>query len=533
MERGAIALGMVMAMGLAGSGDALAGMTIQKVSVSSAGSEGNGWSGEASISGDGRYVAFNSAATNLVDGDTNGLYDIFVRDLQTGTTERVNLDAAGNQATGAQSYQPALSWDGRYVAFHSAATNLVPDDADFINDIVVRDRTTGTNELASVNTDEIKGDGDSGYPSLSGDGRYVAFHSNASNLAQDAGPQTDVFVRDRTAGTTELISVTPDGTAGGNNPSSIPSISQDGRYVAFASLASNLHPGDPDTTSDIFVRDRTSGTTELMSVNTGGLKGNGSSAYPVISADGRYVAFESSATNLVPEDTNNHNDLFVRDRQENTTERVSVGPAGEQAVWGTEGYGGGISSDGRYVVFSSNSDNLVANDTNTRSDVFRRDRTTPANLRVNLSSTGSEMTDGWFSGNSSPPVISGNGIVMAFSTDSTTLLVGDTYDFYHVYVVTMDHYTLNVTLAGSGTGSVSSSPAGIDCGIDCGEVYEGGTGVVLTSTPDAGSKFRGWSGNPDCADGAVTMNTDITCTATFTSFPWIMFNNILTGRGKK
>jgi Tol biopolymer transport system component len=533
-QRGAIAIGLAVAAGLAGYVDgARAQMSIQRASVTSAGEQGDGWSSDAALSGDGRYVAFQSYATNLVAGDTNGLGDIFVHDLVTGATERVNLNSNEGQTTGGGgSWEPTVSQDGRFVAFWSDATNLDPADTDPIYDIFVRDRTGGTTELISVASDETKGNGYSYSPSISGEGRYVAFHSSATNLvAGDNNGRQDVFVRDRTGGTTELVSVSSDEVKG-TGDSFNPSISADGRYVAFTSSATNLHPLDANTDIDIFVRDRIDGTTVLASVSSAGEKGNSSSQYPTISADGRYVSFVSGANNLVTGDTNNASDVFVRDLQQGSTERVSIGDGEEEGNSGTIGYGGGISSDGRYVVFPSDATNLVADDTNSLPDVFRRDRTAGETLRVNLNSTGTQMTDGYFY---ESPVIAGNGMVIAFVTGSTTLVAGETGTYDDVFVVTMAHYTLNVTLAGTGAGTVNSNPAGIDCGTDCAEAYASGTGVTLTATPAAGSTFRGWSGDADCTDGSVSALTGtVNCVATFgSSFPWIMFNNILTGEGKK
>lgn len=532
-QRGAIAIGLAVAAGLAGYVDgARAQMSIQRASVSSAGEQANGWSYGAALSGDGRYVAFYSYATNLVAGDTNGLGDIFVHDMQTGATERVNLNSSAEQAAGGGSWYPTLSRDGRFVAFESGATNLHPADTDTIYDIFLRDRTGGTTELVSVSSDETKGNSSSYSPSISGDGRYVAFDSSATNLdPADTDPTSDIFLRDRTGGTTELLSVSSDEIKG-NGYSSNPSISADGRYVAFSSAATNLVPVDGNAVSDIFVRDRTGGTTMLASVSSAGQQGNAYSQYPAISADGRYVSFASPATNLVADDTNDATDVFVRDLQQGVTERVSIGNGEEEGdTTATSGYGGGLSSDGRYVVFHSDSINLVAGDTNGLADTFRRDRTAGDTIRVNLSSTGTEMTDGYQYEN---PAIAGNGMVMAFVSSSTTLVAGDTNSSDDVFVVTMAHSTLNVTLAGTGAGTVTSSPAGIDCGTDCEEAYPTGTGVTLTAVPEADSTFRGWSGDAGCTGGTVTMTTDVSCTATFsTSFPWIMFNNILTGRGKK
>ena len=217
----------------------------------------------SSISADGRYVAFQSYADNLVPGDTNEQPDIFVRDRQTGTTERVNVAADGTQAND-YSYSSSISADGRYVAFSSRASNLVPDDTNEQWDIFVRDRQTGTTERVSVAADGTQANSNSWYPSISADGSHVAFQSDASNLVPgDKNDLEDIFVRDlaggealrdRQTGTTEKVSVATDGTQA-NSISSSPSISADGSYVAFQSDASNLVPGDTNDASDIFVRD--------------------------------------------------------------------------------------------------------------------------------------------------------------------------------------------------------------------------------------------------------------------------------------
>ncbi|MHB1351015.1 MAG: TolB family protein [Desulfobulbaceae bacterium] len=435
-QRGAIAIGLAVAAGLVGYVDgAWAQMSIQRVSVSSAGDQGNGGSYNAALSSNGRYVAFYSNATNLVADDTNTLSDIFVHDLVTGATERVNLNSSGEEATGGQSGVPSLSWDGRYVVFESDATNLVAGDTNTSKDIFVRDRIAGSTERINVSSEEIQANNYSYSPSISGDGRYVAFYSYAANLAVgDVDGVGDIFIRDRTSGTTELISIATDELTKGNNSSYDPSVSGDGRYVAFSSDATNLVAGDSNLSTDIFVRDRTAGTTELASVSSEEVQGNSSSRDPRISLDGRYIVFVSEADNLVTDDTNIASDVFVRDLQAGTTERVSIGDGEEEGdTTNTWGYGGGISSDGRYVVFSSDSTNLVANDTNSLSDIFRRDRTAGETVRVNLSSTGAQTTDGFSYGS---PAISGNGMVMAFVNGSTTLVPNDTNSADDVFVVT-------------------------------------------------------------------------------------------------
>ena len=331
------------------------------------GERANGGSFAASISGDGRYVAFDSAASNLVSDDRNGALDIFVRDLLTSQTQRVNLGPQGVEAN-ERSYDPAISADGRYVAFVSWASNLVPADTNHRADVFVRDRATGATELVAAGNDE------SANPSISADGRYVAFTSYASDLVSgDVAGTWDVFVRDRANGTIERVDVSSEETpsAFSRRIYTKAMISADGRYVAFSSEASNLVDGDTNRTPDVFVRDRLAGTTERVSVGNGGWQLNADSGIygTAISADGRYVTFISNAPDVVAGDRNGQPDVFVRDRERGTTERIDVD--GNE----TEANNGAcciqaINSDGRYVAFLSFATNLVSGDTNDRGDAF-------------------------------------------------------------------------------------------------------------------------------------------------------------------
>ncbi len=325
-----------------------------------------------SISGDGRYVAFSSDASDMVSGDTNGEGDVFVRDLKAGTTIRVSVDSNEGQSNG-WSYSPAISGDGRYVAFSSRASDMVSGDTNGEIDVFVRDLVAGTTSRVSVDSNEGQSNGWSGSPSISGDGRYVAFPSDASDMVSgDTNGEEDILVRDLVAGTTTRVSV--DSNEGQSNGwSGSPSISGDGRYVAFSSRASNLVSGDTNGEEDIFVRDLVAGTTRRVSVNSNEGQSNGESYSPSISGDGRYVAFSSDASNLVSGDTNKEYDIFVRDLVAGTTRRVSVdGNEGQSNGWS---YSPAISRDGKYVVFASGASDLVSGDTNGEVDIFISDNT--------------------------------------------------------------------------------------------------------------------------------------------------------------
>jgi Tol biopolymer transport system component len=380
------------------------------------------------VSADGRFIAFSSFSTNLVIGDTNATYDVFLRDTVTSTTVRINISSAGVQANGVSgAHGISMSPDGRYVAYDSSANNLVPGDSNGSTDIFVFDRQLSRTERVSVASNGTQSNGLSWYPSISADGRYVAFTSSATNLVPgDGNGVFDAFVRDRISGTTERVSVSSAGVEG-DNDSYAPSISADGRYVSFSSLAGNLAPGDTNACWDVFVRDRLSGTTERVSVSSMGAQGNGNSYEQTISSDCRYVSFTSNASDLVPGDTNAADDAFVHDRTTGMTERVGLDSGGIQ---GDRGSGGTtISDDGRYVAFSSDSTNLVAGDTNQLGDVFVRDRLSNTTERASLSTAGVQGN-----GVSFPASISGNGRFVVFGSEANNLVPADTNGYGDIFV---------------------------------------------------------------------------------------------------
>jgi Tol biopolymer transport system component len=400
-----------------------------RVSVSSTGTQTDEFSWRHSISADGRYVAFASGATNLVSGDTNGTWDVFVHDRVTGETARVSVSSIGTQADGWSSHT-SISADGRYVAFASAATNLVAGDTNGVEDIFVHNRVTGETARVSVSSTGAQANGSSGPPSISADGRYVAFVSAATNLVSgDTNGVEDIFVHDRVTGETARVSVSSTG-AQANDISNGSSISADGRYVAFASAATNLVAGDTNGVEDIFVYDRETGETARVSVSSTGAQANDSSDGSSISADGRYVAFSSLATNLVTGDTNGIRNVFLHDRETGETTRVSVSSAGVQA--NGHSYSFSTSADGRYVAFESVATNLVPGDNNGMSDVFVRDRVTGQTARVSITRGSRRQGDDWsWSGD---PSISTDGRYVAFASFASDLVPGDTNGILDVFV---------------------------------------------------------------------------------------------------
>jgi Tol biopolymer transport system component len=348
------------------------------VSVDGHGRIATGECSTPSISADGRYVVFSSAANNLVPGDTNGVVDIFVHDQQANVTTRVSVDSTGAQQNPPGCYLsnlPAISADGRFVAFSSLAGNLVPGDTNGVSDVFVHDSLTGSTTLMSMSSGGAQGDLDSVHPAISADGRYVAFESKATTLVPgDTNGAIDIFVHDRVTGITTRASVGSSGSEG-DGDSTLPSISADGRYVAFMSYATNLVPGDTNGTADIFLHDCQTGTTTRVSVSSAGLQANWWSEFPQVSPDGRFVLFSSRASNLVPGDTNGAEDVFVHDMLAGTTSRVSVDSSGVQGNLDSGGgASGGICPGGRYVTFHSYAYNLVPGDTNGVADVFLRDQ---------------------------------------------------------------------------------------------------------------------------------------------------------------
>jgi Tol biopolymer transport system component len=346
--------------------DIVAGNT-ERVSVGPFGLQANGESKRAVISGDGRYVTFISLANNFDALDFNLTYDIFVRDRQLATTTLVSRALTTLSGNGL-STRPAIASGGGFIAFRSLASDLVAGDLNLIDDIFVYDMATGTLERASISTAGVEGNATSDRPSISGDGSKVVYYSDATNLVTvDTNLQRDIFLHDRATHATSLVSVSSTGVQG-NGPSSRPSISADGQYVAFTSDSSNLVANDFNFVGDIFVRDLINGTTELISKSSSGVQGNALSSVPTISADGRYVSYRSIASNLVPTDFNNAEDVFLYDRQTGVTTILSYSSA--SVPGNSHSSRPSISADGSRTIYQSFSDNLVAGDTNLEEDVF-------------------------------------------------------------------------------------------------------------------------------------------------------------------
>jgi Tol biopolymer transport system component len=419
--------------------------TTTRVSVSSDGTQADRPTFTAGVSANGRYVLLNSQATNLVPGDTNERWDVFVRDRSSGVTTRVSVSTGGQEAKPTDdpaggSTAGAMSASGRLVVFQSDAPNLVPGDTNGTEDVFLHDLGSGVTTRVDVSSAGRQANGWSGRPTISADGRYVAFTSGASNLVRhDTNRLGDVFVRDLATGKTTRVSLTSRGRQArcnlGSCESNGPALSAHGRFVAFESSATNLVPHDTNRLFDVFVRDRRAGKTTRVSVDSHGRQGgadrtmNGSNA-AVISANGRYVAFHSADSNLVHGDTNGVFDIFAHDRRTGRTTRVSVSTAGRQANQESLG-AASISADGRYVAFTSLASNLVAGDSNDITDVFVHDLTTGETLIASIGQDGNQGDD---ASATDAVAFSANDHQLVFSSWAANLVGGDTNDVADAFV---------------------------------------------------------------------------------------------------
>lgn len=397
--------------------------TTHRASVSQTESPGNADSGGGSISGDGNLVAFQSDATNLVPGDTNGATDIFVRNRASGWTNRDSVSAAGAQANG-RSFFARITPNGRWVVFVSTASNLVPDDTNGKSDVFVRDRWSGAVERVSLSSAGAQANSDSDLPNITPDGRWVVFQSSASDLVPgDTNGVGDIFLRDRQTGQTTRLSVNTAGQQA-NGPSYGPSVSNSGLAIAFSSDATNLDINpDANNARDVFLRNLYEKTTAMVSrdnlgnqfynpsqsarisgngryvmftnVDNGSLgsvylldraygyltpidpdaKGLNGDSLPLLgvglSTDGRYILLNSTAQGLVRGDNNGATDAFLYDRTLDDCRRVSLGVA--CLPCNRDAYGGSISPDGRWVTFTTPSPDLVESDNDGFNDVFVRE----------------------------------------------------------------------------------------------------------------------------------------------------------------
>jgi archaellum component FlaF (FlaF/FlaG flagellin family) len=395
---------------------------LERVSVSSEGEQANAGSFLQALSHDGRYVAFLSVADNLVAGDSNSEQDVFWHDRVTGETRRVSVASDGTQANSfcCGISGPAISGDGRYIVFDSAASNLVPDDNNRMWDVFIHDSEAGTTQRVSVANDGSEANHFSQLPEISKDGRFVSFISSADNLVPgDTNGVRDIFVRDLETSTIERVNVASDGTQA-NAPVrtywghyTYTALSANGRYVAFTSLADNLVPGDENGFEDVFVHDRETGTTQRVSISSAGMEGNEDSILQDMSADGRFILFYSTSSSLTP---GGEPGSFIHDRETGET-KLSI----------EYGFPAAISDDGRHLAYSG------------FYGVFVLDQQTERATKVSKTYNGDEA-DGYFGYLS----ISGNGKYVGFNSGVDNLVPNDSNDAWDVFVTENPHaFALN------------------------------------------------------------------------------------------
>jgi Tol biopolymer transport system component len=403
-----------------------------RVSISSASTQGNADSEGPSISSGGRYVVFTSLATNLTSDPIPGnIRNVYLRDLEAKTTELVSVTAGGTGANG-NSTGPRVSADGRYVVFTSLATDLVLGlDDNTASDIFMRDRASGTTSRLSQTTAGAVGNGASQNARMSSDGRFVVFESAATNLEAtvDTNGSMDVFLWDRNVTGLERVSLRSDGgipTGSSQNPD----LSENGRFIVYDSQAADMITGDAAGKTDVFIRDRQLLRTERVSVAFPFGDPNGHSEFASISADGRFVAFQSQATNLTPEtDVNLSFDMFVRDLGALTTTLVSRNSSG--ALGFGSSYFGRISKGGTRVAYLSEAPNLVEGDTNGNGDIFLFDIPTGGTQRVSVRTFGVQPSD---REGSYEPDLSFDGRIVTFESESENLVDDDSNGVIDVFV---------------------------------------------------------------------------------------------------
>ncbi|KGT77314.1 hypothetical protein MA20_22205 [Bradyrhizobium japonicum] len=514
---------------------------ITLVSTNASGVQGDGWSYQPVFSSDGTKLAFSSASDNLVPGDTNNAWDVFVKDLTTGAVTLVSTSASGAQADGFQSSNPILSPDGTKVAFYSDADNLVPDDTDHLRDIFVKDLATGAITLVAASPYNggagTNGGDQNGFtyaPSFSPDGTKIVFGSTTG-----FGAGNDIYIKDLSTGTTTLVSVSASGVHG-NGGSYDPVFSPDGTKVAFYTFADNLVPGSSNIEiGNIVVKDLTTGVVTLVSANADGVpQNNGEAQKPVFSPDGTKIAFYSAADNLVP--GVNGYQVYVKDLITGAVTVISTSASGMQA----NGYSQlpGFSADGTKLVFESSASNLVPGDTNGTSDIFVKDIAPPSVTKANLTDNGAThvstsgavfFTDADKTDTHTASVASqsGNLGTLTATVDDADGKVTWSYDVSHANIAPLragqihaDTFTLTLDdgHGGSATQSITVTLTGIDDGpvihsATTASFAENGTDLayhIAATDVDSPTLFYSLSGTD-----AALFNVSIIGDVTFKSAP--------------
>jgi hypothetical protein len=397
-------------------------------SVSSGGAQGDqNADSNTSISGDGRYVVFASRATNLVSSDTNAKSDIFVRDRASSTTTRISVSSSGTQAND-DSSDPRISNDGRYVVFASVASNLVTGDTNSAQDVFIHDMQTGTTVAADTNASGTLSNNNSEWPDISADGRFVVFDSVGSNLVSGINPNgvgAQIFVKDMYVGAIKTLSVDGSGNEG-NGASSIPKIDCSGNVVTFYSDASNIVSGDTNGHGDIFVDVLGWSGDQLDNVTQ---SANNLAEYPAISCNGNVISYASGATNIVSGDANGYWDIFGYNRLTKSNTMISLTSTGAQG--NDHSSYPSVSDDGRYVAFQSNATNfsIYPDGWSPSANIFVHDNKTGSTQVI----TFSQVSTGYLTGDAGTPTISADGSSVAYVYGSNHLISSDTNGYIDIY----------------------------------------------------------------------------------------------------
>lgn len=407
-----------------------------RISVDSNRLQGNSTSGYPNMSSNGRYVVFDSEASNLVNGDVNGMVDIFLHDIQGSTTTLIPVNSNGAYLVG----YPDISTDGRYIVYTSISKNLGAND---FWGIFLYDRQTGTTAPISINSNGTQANEGSFNPAISANGRYVVFSSRASNLVSgDTNGGQDIFLRDTQNSITTRVSVSSSGSQAINNDpffsitdSRSPSISDDGSFIVFQSNATNLVSQDTNVAYDIFLRDTNNGITSRLSVDSTGAQGNGGAWNPSISSNGRFAVFSSGSTNLVTGDTNGVEDVFLRNIENSSTSRVSINSNGLQG--NSDSDSPSVSDDGKFITFFSNADNLVNGDINGGYDIFLHNMNNKETTLISIASNGTHGNGPSLSWQRPVPM-SNDGQYIAYLSYASNLVDGDTNGVSDVFIYEND-----------------------------------------------------------------------------------------------
>lgn len=451
----------------------------------------NGGSTATVTSANGRYVAFQSAATNLVSGDTNGVIDVFLYDRESNSVSLISKSSTGAIGN-AMSFEPSISADGRYVMFASDASNLVAGDTNNRTDSFVHDRNTGQTIRVSVGTDGSQHNFPSIEGAISSDGRYAAFRTFAAFDPADLNSTTDIYLRDIVLGTTTWITKTAAGNSS-HSGISFPAMSGDGTVIGFTSPSGTFVAGDTNNVTDVFTFDRKTNAMQRVSVSSSGLQANQGSATPALNQDGTRIAFATDASNLVSGDVNAQRDVVIYDRTNSTLSLVSISDTGARINGSSQNRRAfSVSADGRYVVFQTPAPNVVAGDTNTLADLFIRD--TIANRTERVSLTNFETAP---NGQSVDGTISADGRWVGFRSFATNMVSAPVIgSFSNVYL--RDRVTNEPPVANAGGDRTVEATAIL-------------TPVVLdgsaSTDPDGDNLLYTWSGSFGVLSGVTVSPT--------------------------